>query len=132
MEHLQHSSITENIIKAFYRTYKCLGYGFLEKVYERSLVIELRKLGLSVEEQCPLDVWYDGICVGTYYADLLVERKVIVEIKAASLICDEHEAQLLNYLRASEMEIGLFLNYGKTPEFRRRAFSNHRKHSMIE
>ncbi len=112
-----HEEITGKIIKAFYKVNNSLGYGFLEKVYERALIIELKKQGLQVEQQ-------KNIKVGDYYADLIVNNLVIIELKAAESLCEEHEAQLINYLRATNIEIGLLLNFGKKPEFRRKIFSN--------
>jgi GxxExxY protein len=124
---LLHQEITERIIKGFYTVYNTLGYGFLEKVYENALAIELRKLGMKVEQQAPIKVHYDDKLVGEYFADLLVERLVILELKAAEAIAEEHEAQLLNYLKATEIEVGLLLNFGPKPSFRRRVFSNDQK-----
>ena len=119
-----HEEITGKIIKAFYKINNSLGYGFLEKVYERSLLIELEKQGLQVEQQKNIKVYYDGNNVGDYYADLIVNNLVIIELKAAESLCEEHEAQLINYLRATDIEVGLLLNFGKRPEFRRKIFSN--------
>ena len=119
-----HQEITSKIISAYYTVYNVLGFGFLEKVYENSLVIELQKLGLKVESQYPIDVYYDHINVGKYFADLVVEDKVILELKAAETLCEEHEFQLINYLKATDYEIGLLLNFGKKPEFKRKIFSN--------
>jgi GxxExxY protein len=118
-----HSDITELIIRAFYTVYNQLGYGFLEKVYQNALLIELKKLRLEAIPQVPIDVYYDCFHVGHYYADILVRRLVIVEIKAAEKLCSEHEAQLVNYLKASEIEVGLLLNFGPKPEFKRKVFS---------
>ena len=123
MNNYAHSEITELIIKAFFTVYNKLGYGFLEKVYENALVIELRKLGLYVLSQHQIKVFYDDEQVGFYIADLLVNDCVIVEIKAAENLCEEHEAQLTNYLKATEIEVGLLLNFGKNPEFKRKVFS---------
>ncbi len=119
-----HQEITSKIISAYYTVYNVLGFGFLEKVYENSLVIELQKLGLKVESQYPIDVYYDHINVGKYFADLVVEDKVILELKAAETLCEEHEFQLINYLKATDYEIGSLLNFGKKPEFKRKIFSN--------
>jgi GxxExxY protein len=124
---LLHQEITERIIKGFYTVYNTLGYGFLEKVYENALAIELRKLGLTVEQQASIKVHYSGTLVGEYFADLLVEQLVILELKAAEAIAEEHEAQLLNYLKATEIEVGLLLNFGPKPQFRRKIFSNEQK-----
>ena len=122
-----HKEITGKILEAFFTVYNELGYGFLEKVYERAMQIELKKLGVSVTAQVPIPVYYDEILVGEYYADLLVENKVIVELKAANGIVDQFEAQLLNYLKATEIEVGLLLNFGPEPQHLRRVFSNTRK-----
>jgi len=117
-----HEKITENIIRAFYRVYRVLGYGFLEKVYENAMAVELRKMGLKVEPQKCVTVSYESEAVGEYFADLLVEDVVIVELKAAKAIAEEHEAQLINYLKATGIEIGLLLNFGRKPEFKRKIF----------
>jgi len=122
---LKHSEITDKILFAFFKkVYHRLGYGFLEKVYENVMAIELRLMGLKVEQQARIDVFYGGEVVGEYLADLLVEDAVIVELKATQILTDEHEAQLLNYLRATPYEVGLLLNFGPKAEFRRRAFDN--------
>lgn len=125
-----HQEITNKIISAFYTVYNVLGYGFLEKVYENSLEIELKKIGLKVEKQFPIDVFYNNNNVGKYFADLVVEDKVILELKAAENLCQEHEFQLINYLKATDFEIGLLLNFGKRPEFKRKIFSNNFKKNM--
>ena len=96
-----HKEITEKIINAYYKVYNSLGYGFLEKVYENAMAIELRNSGLKVSQQENIKVYYESEEVGDYFADLLVENLVIVELKAAKEICEEHEAQLTNYLRAT-------------------------------
>jgi GxxExxY protein len=123
-DNFKHSDITEKIIKAFYIVYNTLGYGFLEKVYENALFIELIKMGLKVEKQKQIKVYYNDAEVGLYFADLIVENCVIAELKAAEAICEEHEYQLINYLKATEIEVGLLLNFGKKPEFKRKVFSN--------
>jgi GxxExxY protein len=125
-----HTDVTELIIKGFYRVYNELGYGFLEKVYENSMVIALRKLGLTVVQQASIDVYFDGEIVGKYEADLLVNDLVIVELKAARTLSSDHEAQLLNYLKATPYEVGLLLNFGVKAELKRKAFSNDRKGSL--
>ena len=107
--------------------YNTLGYGFLEKVYENAMRIEIGKSGLSVEQQKNIKVFYDFEQVGDYYADLLVENLVIVELKAAETICDEHETQLLNYLKATDIEVGLLINFGKKAEIKRKIFLNKNK-----
>lgn len=124
-----HSDITSLIIKAFYNVYNTLGFGFLEKVYENAMMIELRKLGLECKNQVPLTVYYDEIKVGKYSADIIVEDVVIVELKAAEGLVPENEAQLVNYLRATDIEVGLLLNFGKEPQHKRRVLTEeYKKH----
>src|SRR5699024_449385 len=122
-----HSDMTGKIIKAFYEVYNKLGYGFLEKVYQSCVEMELRSMNLFVEVQKPIKVIYKGKEVGLYYADIVVENCVIVELKAAEMIAPEFEAQLLNYLKASTLEVGLLLNVGIKPELRRKIYDNSRK-----
>ena len=117
---LLHSDLTGQIIEGFYHVYNTLGAGFLEKVYESALAVALRKKGLEVEAQFPTSVIFEDVEVGQYFADLVVARTVIVEVKAAEAICGAHEAQLLNYLRATRFPVGLLLNFGRKPEFRRK------------
>jgi len=119
---LKHGEITEQILQSFYKVYHVLGHGFLEKVYENSLAVELRERGLSVQQQAPIRVLYKGRPVGEYFADLLVEETVIVEIKAAQALTNEHFAQLINYLKATGIEVGLLLNFGPRPEVRSKVF----------
>ena len=125
-----YTEITEKIIKAFYKVYNTLGYGFLEKVYERAMTIELRKLGLEAQKQLPINVYYEGEEVGLYYADIIVEGKVILELKANSTFCLEDEPQLLNYLKATNVEVGLLFNFGIKPELKRKIFTNDKKNSL--
>ena len=124
---MKHEGITERIIAAFYQVYNTLGHGFLEKVYERAIWIELGKRGLTAVPQARIDVFYDGVLVGEYYADLLVEGCVILELKAADHIAPEHEAQLVNYLKATTIDVGLLLNFGPKPQVRRRIFETARR-----
>ncbi len=126
----KHTDVTELVIRAFYTVYNTLGYGFLEKVYQNALAIELRKLGLKVITEAPIHVYYSGELVGEYFADLIVADAVIVELKAVRKLLEEHEAQLLNYLKATAYEVGLLLNFGPQPEMKRKAFDNSRKGSM--
>jgi GxxExxY protein len=126
----KHKGITDLIIKAFYTVYNALGYGFLEKVYENALGIELRKMGLEVVPQALISVHYAGQVVGEYFADLLVDDAVIVEIKASRTLADEHEAQLLNYLKATPYEVGLLLNFGPKPQIKRKVYDNPRKGTL--
>lgn len=123
-----HLGITELIIKAFYNVYNILGYGFLEKVYENSLVIELNKIGIDCKAQSPITVYYKSNIVGRYYSDIIVEDCVIIEIKTVKELIEKHEVQLLNYLKATDIEVGLLLNFGKEPQVRRKIFSNEFKH----
>lgn len=116
--------VTGKIIKAFYAVYNTLGFGFLEKVYENALVVELKNLGIKGRRQVPLKVNYKNKTVGDYFADIIVEDIVIVELKAAEALREEHEAQLLNYLRATNIEYGLLLNFGKVPEIKRKVWTN--------
>jgi GxxExxY protein len=127
IQDFKHTELTEKIINIFYRVYNKLGYGFLEKVYENAMMIELKKEGILAIAQAPIRVLYDNEIIGEYYADILVEDKVIVEIKAARQLAEEHEAQLLNYLKATDIEVGLLLNFGVKPEIKRKAFNNLRK-----
>lgn len=119
-----YSEITELILKAFFTVYNKLGAGFLEKVYENSMMIELQKLGLRCEKQKKIDVYYDKLLVGEYFADILVYEVVVVELKTAETLVAEHEAQLVNYLRGTELEVGLLLNFGKEPQFKRKVLTN--------
>ena len=127
----KHKEITDKILYVFFKkVYHTLGYGFLEKVYENAMAIELRRAGLKVVQQAPIDVYYEGEIVGEYAADLLVEDVVIVELKAAKNISEDNEAQLLNYLRATPYEVGLLLNFGPKADIRRKAYDNERKTSV--
>lgn len=123
----KHSDVTDAIIKAFYQVYNTLGYGFQEKVYANSLALELRKAGVHAVREEEIRVHYDGEVVGEYFADLVVENKVIVETKAKRELLEEHEAQLLNYLKATRYEVGLLLNFGPEPQIKRKAYDNARK-----
>ncbi|MCG3123089.1 MAG: hypothetical protein GIKADHBN_01498 [Phycisphaerales bacterium] len=116
---LKHGAITERVIKTFYDVYNELGRGFLESVYEHAMGIALTQAGLAVVRQCPLVVRFRGHVVGDFRADMLVENKVIVELKAASSLTNEHEAQVINYLRATGIEVGLLFNFGPKPEIKR-------------
>ncbi len=120
---------TDKVLRAFYIVFNELGFGFAEKVYENALIYEMQKMGLQCDSQLPIKVFYKQMQVGVYYADIVVENKVILEIKACGSLIDEHEAQLLNYLKATEIETGLLLNFGKEPQFRRKVFSNSNKNN---
>ena len=118
-----HSDLSGLVLKAFYNVYNTLGYGFLEKVYERAMMIELAKFGLKAESQRALKVYYEGHLVGDYYADIIVDDKIIIELKAVGTLVEAHEAQLVNYLRATDIEVGLLLNFGKKPQHVRRVLT---------
>jgi GxxExxY protein len=124
MENYKHKELTSAIIGCFYDVYNELGFGFLEKVYENALMIELESKGFVVEKQKQIIVFFKKKRVGDYFADLIVDGNVIIELKAAESLRNEHEAQLVNYLKATEIEIGLLLNFGKKPEIRRKIFTN--------
>lgn len=121
---LLHSDLTDNILKCYYKVYNKLGYGFLEKVYENAMLLELKSAGLFCERQKHIKVFYEGEQVGEYFADIIVNDIVIIEIKAAEALAEEHEAQLINYLKATEKEVGLLLNFGKRAQFKRKVFTN--------
>ncbi len=122
---LVHEELTKTIIGAFYDVYNKLGYGFLEGVYENALMIELEKINLKAEQQVPIKIFYDKKNVGNFYADILVENSVILELKAVSNLNSSHEAQLLNYLKGSGLEVGLLLNFGPSPKVSRKIFQDH-------
>ena len=124
---MKHQALTEEIIKIFYRVYNALGYGFLEKVYENAMMIELKNAGLPSAQQAPIDVIYSDQIVGQYFADMIVSGKIIVEIKAKKHLGSEDEAQLLNYLKATDKEVGLLINFGPKPELTRKVFDNSKK-----
>ena len=121
---LLHEDKTEKIIQAFYKVYNELGYGFRENVYGNALAIELQELGFQVSQQHEIRVYYHGREIGEYYADLVVDNLIILEIKAARNLVEDHEAQSLNYLKATVFEVGLLLNFGVKPEFKRKAYLN--------
>ena len=122
--------LTEKIIRVFYDVYFELGYGFLEKVYHNAMLIELRSRGFACESQKKIQVFYKERDVGEYYADILVNDVIILELKAAEVLAPEHEQQLINYLRATQIEVGLLFNFGKKPEIRRKIFTNDRKKAV--
>jgi len=123
----KYKELTEKIIKIFYKVYNTLGYGFLERIYENAMMIELKREDIPVFSQYAIKVFYEDEIVGEYFADILVDDKVIVEIKAARNLALENEAQLLNYLKATDKEVGLLLNFGPKPEIKRKVFDNLRK-----
>ncbi len=119
-----HDELTNRIICAFYNVYNSLGHGFLEKVYENALAIELAKLDLHVKQQERVKVFYDGLQVGDYFADMIVDEMVILELKSSVFLKNDHFAQLKNYLKATDIEVRLLLNFGKEPEFKRVVLGN--------
>jgi GxxExxY protein len=127
MTNLLHKKITDDILKVYYDIYNQLGYGFLEKVYQNSMYFELKSKGYKVEAQKQIKVYFKNQLVGEYYADLLIEDKIIIELKACELLMNVHIAQLMNYLKATEIEVGLLLNFGEEPEFKRIIYTNDRK-----
>lgn len=124
---LKHADITDGIIGAFYDVYNELGHGFLESVYRDALAFVLFSKGLSVERERTVQVRFRGQTVGLFRTDLVVQQSVIVELKCARALDRVHEAQLLNYLKATEFEVGLLLNFGTRPQFRRMLFDNEQK-----
>ena len=131
METLDKEECAAIVVKCFYMIYRHLGHGFLEKNYENALAFELRERGLKVVQQAPIKVRYKGQVIGEYFADLLVEDCLIIELKAATYLSGDHELQLLNYLKATHIELGLLLNFGKKPEISRKASDNPRRPNPI-
>lgn len=124
---LKHGSITDKILRVFYDVYNELGHGFLESVYHRSLVFALESVGLKISSKVAIPVWFRGQKVGRFEADIPVEGCVLLELKAVRALDSSHRAQLLNYLRATDIEVGLLLNFGERPEFKRLVFENPKK-----
>lgn len=127
MSTLLHKRITDAVLKIYFDVYNQLGSGFLEKVYQNAMYFELKDKGFKVEAQKQIKVYFREQLVGEYFADLIVEDKVIVELKATELLMNAHVAQTLNYLKATEIEVGLLLNFGDEPEFKRMIYTNDRK-----
>ncbi|MEZ4663504.1 MAG: GxxExxY protein [Caldilineaceae bacterium] len=125
-----HNKTTSNVINAFFTVYNALGYGFAEKVYQNAMILELNRLGLTVAKEHPINVYYHREIVGTFFADLLVDNVVIVELKAVKELAPEHSAQLLNYLKGSIFEVGLLLNFGPEAIFQRKVYTNAKKGNM--
>ena len=125
--YVKHKEITDIILKSFYEVYNELGDGFLESVYENALYIVLNGYGLCVERQKDISVFFRGKVIGDFKADLIANEKVIVELKAVRALAPAHEAQLINYLKATNIEVGLLLNFGRKPEFKRFVYDNKRK-----
>lgn len=123
----KHQELTREIIKAAHNVHNELGHGFLEKVYHNAMVLELRKMGLDVASEKPISVYYDGQIVGEYFADIVVADKVILEIKAVQVLNAAYEAQLVNYLKATNIDVGLLLNFGESLEVKRKIFETARQ-----
>ncbi len=127
---MKHEELSKQIIKVFYQVYNELGYGFLERVYQNALFFALKEEGLNVEPNRKIKVWFRGFEVGDYFADLIVNDTIILELKAIDRLIDVNEAKLLNYLRGTEIEVGLLLNFGKKPEVRRKVYDNELKKNV--
>ena len=130
MSNLLHGELTEAAINAFYHVYNTLGYGFLPSVYSKSLAITLSKRDFKVSSKVAVKVFFEGEQVGFFYADLIVNDKLVLLITSTETISAAANSQLINYLRASPQEVGLVLNFGVTPEFSRKVFTNDRKPSL--
>jgi len=131
MEKYKHKELTDKIIQAFYCVYNELGFGFLENVYQNAIYFELQNRGFKVEPQKAIDVYYQTHLVGKYKADLVVNDLIILELKAVECLVEEYELQLINYLKATDKEVGLLWNFGMKPEIRRKAFDNSRKNLIV-
>jgi GxxExxY protein len=129
---MKDQALTQMIIGCAYKVHNALGPGFLEKVYENALRIELEKLGLQVRQQEPISVSYDGQIVGEYYADLWVDERVVIELKAAQTLIKQHEVQLVNYLAATGIDCGLLLNFGPSVQVKRKFREYKPKASLID
>lgn len=122
-----HGELTDKIIGVFYAVYNELGSGFLESVYKSAMLLALAEAGLCAEAERPIPVMFRGQNVGNFFADILIENRVILELKTVNGINAAHESQLLNYLRATDIEVGLILNFGSKPQFKRLRMDNHLK-----
>ena len=127
---MKHEELSQQIIKVYYQVYNELGYGFLERVYQNALYLALKQEGFEIEPQRKIKVWFRGFEVGDYFADLIVNDTIILELKATEYLVEEHDAQSLNYLRGTEIEVGLLLNFGKKPEIRRKVYDNELKKNI--
>jgi GxxExxY protein len=127
---LKHAEITGPLIDVFFLVYKTLGFGFLERVYMNSMIVAGKKFGLEIRKKYPIRVSFEGVVVGNYEADLLVNKAVIAELKTVRTLTPQHEAQLLNYLKATEYEVGFLFNFGPKAEYKRMIFENSRKGSL--
>ena len=128
---LRYGEVKEKVLGVFYKVYNELGHGFLESVYSRAMAIALREVGLPIEVESAVPVWFRGIDIGNFRADFLIEKKVLLELKTVDHLDRHHEAQLFNYLRATDIEVGLLLNFGPRPEFRRIVLDNDKKRIRV-
>ena len=126
----KHSELSDKVIKVFYEVHNELGYGFSEKIYLKAFKIALQAIGLKVDDQVPINVYFRGQLISELYADLIVSDLIMLELKSVSQIIDEHEAQLLNYLKSTKIEVGYVMNFGKSATFKRKVFDNDRKGSL--
>lgn len=126
-EQFRHADLTKALIGCFYNVYNELGFGFIESVYENSLCLALRSEGFEVYQQIAIPVWFRGTQVGDFDADMMVNQLVLLELKTARAIENAHMCQLMNYLKATEIEVGSLLNFGPKPEFKRVVLGNDRK-----
>lgn len=124
-----HADVTRRILITFFEVYNELGSGFLESVYRSALARALQDAGLHVEQEWPIDVYFRNALVGRFHTDLLVDNRVILELKTVRTLLPEHHAQLIHYLRATRFEVGLLLNFGRSPEHKRLIYSNENKRS---
>ena len=124
MKKFPHQELTKSIIGIYYNVYNELGFGFLEKVYHKALLIELKNNGYKIDSEKKVNVYYKNKIVGEYIPDIIINDSVIVELKCVEYLTDIHENQLLNYLKATDCEVGLILNFGKDPQFIRKIFTN--------
>jgi GxxExxY protein len=124
---MKHASITDKIIKASFKVHNELGFGFLEKVYHNAMIVELKRAGLQVAKEVATDVYYQNVLVGQYFADLIVEQSVILELKSVTSITKIHEVQIMNYLKATGLEVGLLINFGHSVEIKRKVMDNPNK-----
>lgn len=121
---------TEGIIAAFYDVYNALGFGFLERVYQNALYIELCHRGYTCATQQKIEVYYKGVCVGNYYTDIIVNGCIILELKAVDALCLDNELQLINYLKSTDIQVGLLLNFGPHPQVKRKIYTNDKKNNL--
>ena len=126
----KYADLSEKIIKVFYQVHSELGFGFSEKVYQKAYGIALREAGMKVDEQVSIKVYFRSQLAGEFFADMIINEIILLELKSAGSILEEHEAQLLNYLKASEIEVGYVMNFGKSASFKRKVLDNDRKGSL--